>query len=108
MGCFGQYTRELLFSSLVNLLSLVVCGIHPWGSAAYKAKAESLNVSRGALYQKLNGIETAVSAALVRETARELSGLIEQLEGQQPPLLEVDPIGWTILRDHLNHPWTID
>lgn len=84
----AQYTRELLFSSLVNLLSLVVCGIHPSVSAAYKAKAESLNVSRGALYQKLNGIETAVSAALLRETARELGGLIEQLEGQQPPLLE--------------------
>lgn len=84
----AQYTRELLFSSLVNLLSLVVCGIHPSVSAAYKAKAESLNVSRGALYQKLNGIETAVSAALVRETARELGGLIEQLEGAQPPLLE--------------------
>lgn len=83
-----QYTRELLFSTLVNLLSLVVCGIHPSVSAAYKAQAESLNVSRGALYQKLNGIETAVSAALVRETARELGGLIEQLGGAQPPLLE--------------------
>lgn len=41
----AQYTRELLFSTLVNLLSLVVCGIHPSVSAAYKAKAESLNVS---------------------------------------------------------------
>jgi len=50
-----QYTRELLFSSVVNLLSLVVCRIHPSVSAAYKATATSLNVSRGALYQKLNG-----------------------------------------------------
>jgi IS4 transposase len=83
-----QYTRELLFSSLVDLLSLVVCGIHPSVSAAYKAKAASLNVSRGALYQKLNGVETEVSAALVRETASELAGLIEQMDGQQMPLLE--------------------
>lgn len=82
-----QYTRELLFSSLVNLLSLVVCGIHPSVSAAYKAKAKALNVSRGALYQKLNGVEIAVSAALLRETASELAGLMKQLEGQPPPLL---------------------
>lgn len=83
-----QYTRELLFSSLVDLLSLVVCGIHPSVSAAYQAKAASLNVSRGALYQKLNGVETEVSAALVRETASELASLIEQINGQQMPLLE--------------------
>jgi len=33
-----QYTRELLFSSVVDLLSLVVCGIHPSVSAAYKVQ----------------------------------------------------------------------
>lgn len=83
-----QYSRELLFSSVVELLSLVVCGIHPSVSAAYKAKAEALNVSRAAVYQKLNGIETNVSAALLRETADELRVLIEQLGGQAPPLLD--------------------
>jgi Transposase DDE domain len=82
-----QYTRELLFSTLVNLLSLVVCGVHPSVNAAYKAKAEELNVSRGALYQKLNGVETEVSAALLRETASELGQLIERMGGQKPPLL---------------------
>ena len=82
-----QYTRELLFSTLVNLLSLVVCGIHPSVNAAYKAKAEELNVTRGALYQKLNGVETEVSAALLRETSRELEQLIQQMGGQQTPLL---------------------
>lgn len=48
-----QYTRELLFSTLVNLLSLVVCGIHPSVNAAYKAKAKTINVTRGAVYEKL-------------------------------------------------------
>ncbi len=33
-----QYTRELLFSTLVNLLSFVVCGIQPSVNAAYKAQ----------------------------------------------------------------------
>jgi hypothetical protein len=32
-----QYTRELLFSTVVNLMSLVVCSIRPSVSAAYKA-----------------------------------------------------------------------
>ena len=60
-----QYTRELLFSDLVNVLSLVVCGIHPSVNAAYKAKAEQLNVDRSAFYRKLNGVEIEVSAALL-------------------------------------------
>jgi hypothetical protein len=82
-----QYTKELLFSSVVNLLSLVVCGVHPSVNAAYKAKAETLNVGRAAFYQKLNGIELDVSAALVRETASELGQLIQQMGGQPSPLL---------------------
>lgn len=77
-----QYTQELLFSEVVNLLSLVVCGVHPSVNAAYKAKATELSVERAAFYQKLNGIEIGVSAALLRETAGELSQLIEQLGGQ--------------------------
>jgi hypothetical protein len=80
-----QYARELLFSTLVSLLSLVVCGVHPSVNAAYKAKAEALNVSRGALYQKLNGVETEVSAALLRETASELGQFIERMGGQRTP-----------------------
>ena len=82
-----QYTRELLFSSLVNLLSLVVCGIHPSVNAAYKVKAAELNVTRGALYQKLNGVEPEVSAALLRTISAELAQLIEQMGGERPPLL---------------------
>ena len=82
-----QYTRELLFSTVVNLMSLVVCGIHPSVNAAYKAKAKEMNVNRSALYHKLNGVETAVSGALLRETANELGALIQQTGGQHPPLL---------------------
>ena len=82
-----QYTRELLFSTLVNLLSLVVCGIQPLVNAAYKAKAQEIKVNRSAVYQKLNGVETALSAALLRETATELESLIQQMGGSSPPLL---------------------
>ncbi|MEO0770310.1 MAG: transposase [Cyanobacteria bacterium J06649_4] len=83
----AQYTRELLFSDLVNLLSLVVCGIHPSINAAYKAKANEVNVTRNAIYAKLTGVETAVSAALLRDTAGELSELVGQIGGKPPALL---------------------
>ncbi|MBD2535903.1 IS4/IS5 family transposase, partial [Nostoc flagelliforme FACHB-838] len=82
-----QYQRELMFSSLVNLMNLVVCGIHPSVNAAYIAKAEELNVTRWALYSKLNGVETAVSAGLLRETASSLGELIRQMGGAPAPLL---------------------
>lgn len=82
-----QYTRDLLFSSLVNLMSLVVCGIHPSVNAAYKAKAVKLNVSRPSVYNKLNGVETAVSEALLRDTCVPLASLIQGWRGSMPGLV---------------------
>lgn len=82
-----QYQRELMFSNLVNVMSLVVCGIHPSVNAAYKAKATELNVTRWAVYSKLQGVETAVSQGLLRETISELSELIRQMGGTATPLL---------------------
>jgi hypothetical protein len=83
----SQYTRELLFSSVVNLMSLVVCGIYPSVNAAYRKKASELNVSRTAVYDKLNGIEPAVSAALLRETSIEMAALMELVGGATTPIL---------------------
>lgn len=82
-----QYTRELMFSSVVELMSLVVCGIRPSINAAYKAKAQEISVSRTAVYDKLNGIETEVSAALLKYTATQLEPVVKQLSGQLPDLL---------------------
>ena len=75
-----QYTRELLFSNIVNLMSLVVSGIQPSVSAAYKALEKDLGVSRPALYNKLNGMELGISQGLVRYSASHLQRVIEELE----------------------------
>lgn len=83
-----QYTRELLFSSLVDLMSLVVCNIYPSVHAAYRAQAQQLSVSASAVYDKLNGIELDVTTALLRETAAELAHLIEHLTGVSTSWLE--------------------
>jgi IS4 transposase len=79
-----QYQRELLFSSQVDLMSLVVCGIQKSVHAAYKSKAVELSVSTTALYNKLNGVEIGGSQALVRETAADLQQLIQTMGGEQP------------------------
>jgi hypothetical protein len=92
-----QYQRELLFSEVVSLLSWVVCGIHPSVNAAYKAKATELSVERAAFYQKLNGIEIGVSAALLRETAGELSQLIQQMGGNRSRYCQVIRCGLSIV-----------
>ena len=79
-----QYQQDLLFSSQVDLMSLVVCGIQPSVHAAYRAKATELSVSTTALYNKLQGIEPRVSQALLRETMLDLKDLIKLMGGEQP------------------------
>jgi hypothetical protein len=79
-----QYQRDLLFSSQVDLMSLVVCGIQKSVNAAYKAKAVELSISTTALYNKLNGVEIEVSQALVRETAQDLQQIVQTIGGEQP------------------------
>jgi hypothetical protein len=82
-----QYTRELLFSNMVSLMSLVVSGIHPSVSAAYKALEKDLGVSRPALYGKLNGMELGISQALVRYSAAKLQPIIAELKVSEANLL---------------------
>ncbi len=82
-----QYQQDLLFSSLVDLMSLVVCGMQKSVHAAYKARAANLSVSTTALYNKLCGVELRVSQALVRETAQDLVELVKLVGGEQASIL---------------------
>jgi hypothetical protein len=82
-----QYTRELLFSSVVDLMGQVVLGIQPSVHAAYQAQAEPLGVSDQAVYDKLNHVELCVSAALVRDAAGQAAPVIGALQAELPPLV---------------------
>lgn len=68
-----QYTRELLFSTVVQLMSEVVCRVRKSVHAAYQMRRERLNVSLEALYDKLNGMELGVMEALVGHTYQHLA-----------------------------------
>jgi len=83
----AQYQQDLLFSSQVDLMSLVVCGIQKSVHAAYKARAKKNSVSTTALYNKLCGVELNVSQALVKETAQDLVELVKLLGGEQRNIL---------------------
>lgn len=82
-----QYTRELLFSSIFELMSLVVTKTFPSINAAYQSQKVDIGVSITSVYNKLNGLESAVSAALVKDTAKEMSEMVHALKGECAPLL---------------------
>jgi hypothetical protein len=82
-----QYTRELLFSDVVDLMAMVVCKIRPSINAAYKKHAATLGVTRQAVYQKINGTEPPVAAALVRHSAGAIAPIIEAMGGGRQPWL---------------------
>jgi IS4 transposase len=83
----AQYTRELLFSTVVGLMLEVVCGSRKSINAGYQALVEQIPVSIQSVYNKLNGIEPGVAAELVRYAAREGQAVIEHLHGERPALL---------------------
>ncbi|MEH1948839.1 MAG: transposase [Nostoc sp.] len=82
-----QYTKELLFSTVVEMMNTVTCGIRPSIHAAYQAKTSQMNVSVTSVYNKLNAMETDVSAELVRETGTSMEAIIRHLNGSLPDWL---------------------
>ena len=74
-----QYERDLLFSGLVELIARVVTRVDRSVLKSYESLKEVLAVSDEAVYQKLRGIETCVSQALVRDSFREASAVLAKL-----------------------------
>ena len=79
----AQYTKDLLFSSVFDIMSQVVSGSQKSVHAAYQASKEEIAVSVVSLYSKLNGIEVNTSAELVRYAAGAVTPVIEGLKGTQ-------------------------
>jgi hypothetical protein len=82
-----QFTNKLLFSTVVDLMSVVVCRIRPSIHAAFQARAETVGASIDAVYDKLDGTETVVSAALVHAVAARLAPAIDAMNGARPKWL---------------------
>jgi IS4 transposase len=82
-----QRPSELLFSSVVDLLGLVVTRGRRSVNEAYRAKKEQLTVSVTAVYDKLQGVETEVSRQMVRQTASRMARVADRLGANRQPLL---------------------
>jgi hypothetical protein len=82
-----QYTRELLFSSVFQLMNLVVCRVQPSLHAAYQDNKEAITTSLTAVYDKLSGIDTVTSRALVEETARQMAESVCEMNATRSPWL---------------------
>lgn len=74
----SQYTRELLLSTTVRLMSLVSFGLRPSVNAAAKTMPD-LSVTVQALYGKINRTDPSVVRALVSGSAERLTPVVEQL-----------------------------
>jgi hypothetical protein len=86
-----QKTGELLFSTCVDLMALVVAKVRKSVHAAYRAQAERMQVSVRSIYNKLAGIEPQVCQRLVAATSDEMLALLPRLGAQAPrPLAGYD------------------
>jgi hypothetical protein len=81
------YTKELHFSTVVDLMSLVACGRVPHIQSAFNRIQERVPVTLKCVYEKLQHIETEVSAEMVRAVADRCQGVITELGGECQPLL---------------------
>src|SRR4051812_18116986 len=61
-----QYQKELLFSTVIDLMSLVVCGTQPTVKSAFQSQKERIGVTLKCFYEKLQRMETNLSAEIVR------------------------------------------
>ncbi len=85
MATENQYTRDLLFSTVFELMSQVVFKTFPSINSAYKF--QDISVSITSVYNKLNGMDPNVCTTLLKDTAGDLSEIIALLKGQCAPLL---------------------
>src|SRR5215467_13732815 len=82
-----QYTKELLFSTVVQTMALVACRLYKSPRAVYTEHPDRFPVSLKCVYEKLQGIELPVMREMVRDNARRCGGIVEELGGQVPALL---------------------
>jgi IS4 transposase len=75
-----QYTRDLLFSDIVDVMASVVCQVFPSVNAAFTKQRDRFTVSRRAVYDKIANVEPCVIRELVRQTAERMTPVVENLQ----------------------------
>jgi len=82
-----QQNKELLFSTVCDIMGLVALRIHPSTHAAFQDRREEVGVTAKALYDKLQRMEPNISRHLVVDTAHRMEQIIRQTGGTLKKLL---------------------
>jgi len=82
-----QYTRELLFSTVVATMTLVACRLYKSPRSVYAEHKGLFGVTLKCFYEKLQGVELHVMREMVKDHARRCAAVIEELGGRVPALL---------------------
>jgi hypothetical protein len=80
----SQYTKDLLFSSVLGVMCQVVLGTRESVHAAWQNSRKEIGVSVAAVYDKLNGVEPETSAGLLRYASGEAAKVVEKIGGAAP------------------------
>lgn len=73
-----QYTRDLLFSDVVDVMGSIVCQVFPSVRTAYLKQPDRFKVSRRALNDKINRVEPSVTRQLIVQTAARMQPIVRQ------------------------------
>jgi hypothetical protein len=82
-----QYTRTLLFSTVVELMTTVVLRQEKSIHAAFQQRRDQRAVGISSLYEKLERMETKVSEALVAHSVTRVEPVLQELEPVPPAIL---------------------
>jgi hypothetical protein len=82
-----QYERKLLFSTVMMLMIDVTLKSANNINRAYQLHRENVPVTIKAIYNKINNLETGISRELVLDSFRNLSPIVDKLNGKHTPLL---------------------
>lgn len=82
-----QYTNELLFSTLAELMCETVLNWQPSVHAAYQSRRQEMPASVTAVYRKLARLELPVCEELVRNAYRQAEPVVRKLRASDPSWL---------------------
>lgn len=83
----SQYTREITFTALVNLMAGVVLCFYGSVRAGHDKLKDRIEGSLSAVYEKLKHVEPELCLALVRHGYDRIAPLIREMNGAAPALL---------------------
>jgi hypothetical protein len=98
-----QYTKALLFSTVVEMMNTVACGIRPSIHAAYQSQKEQMNVSVTSVYNKLNGLAALRSVHGIEKIEQEVSNyyLVDEIRGTyRGMMIAIPDQEWQVFNSH--------